>query len=103
MLLTPDEGKPKENESDRAFRLGARLQGWMLPMEKLMGRSLPVSLSWNKSMTNIMLGTFLKKEMFSKLYNEQILEKLLVFLKKKLQEAKANSLQFVHYLRVIEH
>lgn len=67
MLLTPDEGKPKENDSDRAFRLATRLQGRMLPMENLMGRSLPVSLSWNESMTNIMLGTFLKKEMFSKL------------------------------------
>lgn len=67
MLLTPDEGKPKENEADRAFRLATRLQGQMLPMENLMGRSLPVSLSWNESMTNIMLGTFLKKEMFSKL------------------------------------
>lgn len=67
MLLTPDEGKPKENDSDRAFWLATRLQGRMLPMENLMGRSLPVSLSWNESMTNIMLGTFLKKEMFSKL------------------------------------
>lgn len=53
--------------SDQAFRLATRLQGRMLTMENLMGRSLPVSLSWNESMTNIMLGTFLKKEMFSKL------------------------------------